>query len=145
MVLLLFLLLCMSSPAYAVNFVEILRNENDLIYLDLDSVSQRSSLGRDYIVAWVKWIPRGDKLKEQSKLYKTNSLDYIIRLSAFDKNLKQVQVLAFSAYDKKGNVIASNSWQFSPSDYSEIAPQTYGDWIYDIVMFNYNLKNERNN
>lgn len=57
---------------------------------------------------------------------------------AYDKNFKQMQLLARNVYDNRKCVIYSDSWHFSSSNFKEIVPQSYGEWVYDLVIYAYN-------
>lgn len=58
-----FFLLLLSTSAFAANFVEIVHSEHYLIYVDTDSIALRGN----HIVAWSKWIPRGEEKKGLKK------------------------------------------------------------------------------
>lgn len=126
-------------PAWAANFAEICRDENYLIYLDIDSISERTSYGHNYVVAWTKWIPRGDSHKELLRSYGIKSVGYIMQLFAFDQNMEKIQALSVNVYDKKGNVVDRYSGQFSVGKYEEVVPQTYGELMYNLVIYTYLL------
>lgn len=137
----LFLLFSLSVPACAADFVELGRDDNRLIYVDVDSIALRKTDNSEYVVAWIKMIPRGDEAKELSKEYK-KPVDYDMTFSALNKNIKQIQPLSRHLYDKKGNVIIGDSWPFQSSRYGEAIPGTVGEAIYDFVM-NYYNKNKK--
>lgn len=138
-ILLLLLILCLCAPADAVNFVEIGRDDNYLVYLDLDSIELRKAYSDEYVVAWIKYIYRGDIAKNLSKEYKKD-VGYLMAFEAYNKDYKQSQTLSETLYDKKGFAIVNDSQTFQKSKYEEIIPHTYGDLSYDLVMLYYNRK-----
>lgn len=131
-------ILIVSLPVSAANFVELGRDEDYLIYVDINSIEERSTYGNNYIVAWVKWIPRGEALKELSAIFEPKSVDCFMSFYAYDKNHKRGQRLMYTLYDKKGNVIVSDSQAFSLGQYQEIIPGSYSELFYDMVMLHYN-------
>lgn len=133
----LFFLFSLCMPVYAANFVEITRDDNYLVYIDVDSIASRTSYNHEYVVAWSKWIPRGDEAKELSKEYK-KPVNHEMSFIALNKNIKQIQTLSRHLYDKKGNIINGGSWPFQTSNYKEVIPDTYGETFYDFIMFYYN-------
>lgn len=136
-VFMLLLILCMCLPAYAANFVEIRRDEDALVYADVDSIELRKTYNNEYVVAWFKWIPRSEVAKELFKEYK-KTVDHEMQLYAFNKNVRQFQMLSRNIYNKKGNVINSGSWPFQISEYEEIVPGTYSELMYDFAIYYYN-------
>lgn len=137
--LILFLLFSLCVPVYAANFVEIARDDRYLIYIDADSIELRKTNNNEYIVAWIKWIYRGDSAKELSKEYK-QKVDHKMSFLALNRDARQMQSLSDHLYDKKGNILEDGSWQFQSSEYSEVIPNSYGELIYDFIMFYYNKK-----
>lgn len=135
--LVLFLLFSLCEPAYAVNFVEVNRDNDYLIYLDVDSIELRTSYDNEYVFVWTKWIPRGDRAKELSNVYK-NPVDYEMNGIALNKNIKQIQPLFLVIFDKTGNVVDMSDWPFEMSKYNEVIPDTYGGFIYNSAMNYYN-------
>lgn len=127
-------------PASAEIFMKINDDENYLIYVDIASVEQRTSDGNDYIVAWVKFIPRGEMLKRKLKLYQLTSIGHMSEFVAFSKDLMLSQLLAARIYDEKGKMLYDGSSEFSPDKYEEVAPETYGERVYNQVMHIYSEK-----
>lgn len=131
------LVLSFVLPANAENFVEIMDNENVLIYIDVDSVEQRTSDGNDYIVAWLKFIPRGEDLERVLKFFQLTSVGHMSEFWAFSKDLKLMQVLTVRIYDEKDKMLDETSCEFSLDRYDEVAPETYGEWLYEQAMYYY--------
>lgn len=128
------LVLLLVVPANAAKFIEIHRDEDGIISVDTDSVISRS----DYVVAWVKAIPRGRNLKSFKEVAPKAS--FVLEFIAFNKQQKQFQALIANYYDEKGNSLASDSSPFARHKYQEIAPNTLADYIYDTVMRIYKQK-----
>lgn len=136
----LFLLFSLCLPAYAVNFVEVIRDDDVLIYADVDSIELRKTNNDEYVVAWFKLIPRSEVIKESYKEYK-KIIDHEMQLFAFNKNVRQSQKLSRNIYDKTGKSIGSISSPFQFSAYSETVPGSYGEVFYDFAMTYYNKNN----
>lgn len=133
------LLFCFALPAWSANFVEIVRNDENLIYLDLDSIEMRTQAHNRYLVVWTKWISRGEEAKKDAKIYK-QPVDYIMELFACNMEQRQIQRLSSLYYNKKGQIIDKYLNEFLVSRYIDIPPQTYADWIYEIVERAYEVK-----
>lgn len=123
--------LFITSTAHAVNFVEIIRNDRWLVYVDTDSIERRD----DYLVAWTKWIPRGEQAAEARKRFK-KTIVHQMSFDAYNTQRRQTQTLHFVIYGENGTIIESDSRPFAPSGYSEIIPGTNGATLYDFIMLN---------
>lgn len=132
-VLVIFLLFCMCLPAYAVHFIEIVNDDKRIIYIDADSIETRKSGNHEYAVAWIKMIPLGDFAKELTTR-DNKTVASSMELWAFTKGAKQYQVLSMVRYDKNGALIFQESHPFEIAWCSDIVPQTFPDFFYDLVM-----------
>lgn len=132
-------IIIISSPAYAAKFETIAESDEFTVLLNIESISKRSDYGREYVVAWTKWIPKKDKSEELSKEYKSK-IDYEMVFFAFDQKFRQIQELSFSVYDLTGKIVANQSRQFYTAQYTEIIPDTLGEDMYDAVMYFYKKK-----
>ena len=132
------LILCLCVPAWAVNYVELGRNDDQLWSLDLDSVSDRG----DHLVVWVKIIPRGREVVRLKKVYK-ESVSRVMQMMAINKKLPQIQVLAVIYYSNNGSSIKSYNFRFAEHEYMEVVPDTFGDDLYNIITVYHNLKSQQ--
>lgn len=120
--------LFISLPANAANFVELTRDKNNVISVDTDSIAKRGN----YTVIWVKWIPRGD-VKKQFKERVSKEITYYLTFMAFRDKYPQYQVLSVNCYFTDNTVEQTLSSKFSNDAWEEIAPQSYGDLIYNYI------------
>lgn len=134
--LLLLLTLCLCVPANAANFVSVTSYDGGLYYVDKDSIEQRRTYNDEYVVAWIKLVPLGDKAKKDAKEYK-KPVDYELFLWALNKDAKQMQPISYVIYDKKGIIIKNDSRPFDVNNYTEIIPGSVGETVYNFVV-NYN-------
>ena len=124
---------CFSTPLYAANFVEVYRDDNILIALDTSSIEKRD----DYIVAWTKWIPRGETKTKHEKKLKTK-ISHYMEFTAYNLTLKQFQFLMRVYYSPKNSVIDSYSENFAMYRYKDVIPDSIGYLLYDLVIDYYN-------
>ena len=129
-IILILLLLSFASAANAANFMEIMRDDRFLIYIDTESIQDKDS----YCSVWEKWIPRGKEATEIKKELK-GDVDYWMRLTAHKKDAKESQTLAMYVYMKNGRIkefVSSNtplSFKWKP-----IIPGSVAEEIYDLIM-----------
>lgn len=129
----LFLLLCLCVPAYATNFVSVIKEGHYLAYVDVDSIESRKTHSDEYLVAWIKFVYLGDYAKEESRKY-MRPVDYELLLWALNKNATQTQLLSISVYDKNDSIIKRESRPFNVNNYEEIPPTSAAKEIYDFVI-----------
>lgn len=136
-------ILLIASAASAANFVEVERGDVAISYVDINSIESRSEWStRDYVVAWVKLVPKGkylSDLREDSG----EDVDYILCFYAFNLRAKQSQLLSQIVYDIDGAVIYQNSWNFNSISYKEIAPDTLNESIYLFVMEQFQMPKKK--
>lgn len=118
-----------TSTSFAANFVEIIRDENFLIFVDTESIQYKNS----HYVAWSKWILRGENAKEAKKRYK-KPVSHIMMLDAYKKESREVQLLASYTYATDGSILNSASREISVNKWDAVIPQSYGDVIYQAVI-----------
>lgn len=129
-ILTLLLLLCLCVPAYAANWVEIYKDDNGVKYVDTDSIAQHTSPeNHEYVTVWNKSV--------------TSIGELYFFFNAYNKEIKQMQMLSLYVYDEDGKLKATGAWTFEVSKYQEIIPSTFSEKIYDFVMDYYN-KNKCN-
>lgn len=119
----LFFLLYMCVPASAAIFVEIESTPSVLIYVDVDSIEKRVDYGKEYLVAWIQYVPVDKK-----------EIGHVLHLYAFNRKAKQMQILSEYVYDKTGNNTSSQTWSFLTAAYKEIAPGSSDEIAYNFVM-----------
>ena len=123
-------LMC-AAPASAVNFVEIARNKNNVVYLDLDSSKDKGT----YCLAWLKLIPSAEYAKEERIRFNYDAdVKYATALYAYNKSMKQSQILQADTHLQNGSVDAFNPVPFNPNNYKDIVPGTLEERIYIAVM-----------
>lgn len=130
----LFIIICLSiflqcADGYAGTFAEIRRDENNLIYLDISSLADKG----EYVTAWAKWISRGANLKEQKKVYGEKYAFSMINY-AYNKKVKELQLLYGYAYSKDGTILFSHKEDFSSYKYVAAVPGSYGELLWERVM-----------
>ena len=132
-----FLLLAfLASPSHAANFVEVISDEDFLVYIDIDSIESRKDYGDEYIVSWVRMIPQDEMGKKLKKEYRSD-VERIMTFAAFAPKRKQYQELRVIIYGPKGKVIEDNSMLFFSARYEEIVPESRGETIYNFVISHY--------
>lgn len=124
------ILFAFVATSHAANFVEILRNEEYLVYIDIESMQDKSM----YVSVWEKWIPRGRTAIEAKKAYKSD-VDFYMNLCAYKKDSREWQPLAFYAYLKNGKieqeVSAHEPYSFK---WEPIVPGSIGEDMYRLIM-----------
>ena len=128
------IMLCLSvllqcSGAYAANFVEVLREDKYIIYLDISSLEDKG----DYVTVWEKWVYRGGKLQEWKKKH-GEKFAYDMILWAYKTNAKESQILSWYAYGNDGVVLDSNNGTFSPYSFTPLPPNSIGESLWGRVM-----------
>lgn len=124
----LLLIFCVVSMASAANFVEIGRDENYLIYIDMDSLQNKG----DYLTCWIKTIPRGKELEKLNKNSK-NKLSFIMLFSAYKVNERQMQALATYFYYEDSDHETILNRNLTINGWEEIIPQTYAEFIWEYL------------
>jgi hypothetical protein len=129
-------LIRIPSKSYANNFVEIVRDDNALYSLNIDTVEDRI----DHVVAWIKFIPRGTSVAETKVNGK--KIDHILMFMAVNKNQRQIQSLT-ELYYLNGSVVNSYKNSYTKYRYDEVVPESYGQTIYDAIIYTNNLLEEK--
>lgn len=132
--LVLFLLLSLCTPVYAVNFVEISRYEDCIV--DVDSIEGHTSDNHEYVVVWLRMIPGEDMVRELFNEY-GETVDHTMIFVAFHENRRLMQVLHANLYDKKGNIIDNYSHPFKMSECEEVTSGSLAESLYEYVWYNY--------
>lgn len=122
-------LILLCSIANAANFIEISRDEKNLLLLDISSLRDNG----DYVTVWTKWVSRGENLKEKKKVF-GEKYAYMLMLQAFNKNIKEMQVNYGHAYSNDGKVLHTFENAFSSYKFEPVAPGSYGEALWDMVM-----------
>lgn len=128
-------LFCFTGISQAAsNFIEIARDDNYLVYLDADSLEDKGN----YVLAWTKWIPRGEALKNEQETCRSK-IDHSMILVAQNKKARQYQVL-YRIFYYRSNVVSSEKIKFNSSNYSQIIPGSYAEFIWEATMKIYRNK-----
>lgn len=127
MILVFLLMLCVATTASAANFVEIIRDDSFLVYLDLDSLQDKG----DYLTCWTKWIPRGKEAQQYKNYYKKTVVHQMI-ISAYKKNTCQKQDIAIYTYFKEGNYSEDLVRNLTSEGWQDIIPQSYGESVWKV-------------
>lgn len=132
------------APASAANFVEVIRDDKNLVYIDLASVQDKQY----YYTVWEKWIPRTIEIKhiiqkalEQSRhniKISADDFSHQLILCAYHKTEPKYETLAIYYYDKNGNTILRESLPFDPYQWSDIPPNTYAEYLHKWIINNIN-------
>lgn len=122
------LIFCFAYTASAANFVEIIRDDNFLIYIDVDSLQDKG----DYLTCWTKWIPRGKELERYNKMTK-KKVSHLMGFDAYKVNDHQSQRLAEYYYYKNGEHEKNFAWNLTSNGWEELVPQSYGEFIWGRV------------
>lgn len=122
------LILCVASTSRAVDFVEIIKDDNFLIYIDADSMQKEG----DYWTFWTKWIPRGEQLKLINKT-KNKKVSHIMQFSAFKIKIPQRQLLAEYYYYKNGEYEKNFASEFIYNGWQEVPPESYAKLFWEII------------
>lgn len=120
--LLLVLMLCLGSTAWAVDFVKINDGSTSIVYVDRDSMQTRDG----YVVAWVKWIPMGSSAQELKKIFK-KEISHYLNFGAYHMDYSQYQDLSTTYYDKTGGSVRTFTNPFDPNNYWEAI---LGEYLY---------------
>ena len=129
-------LFAFASQALAVDFIEVVSDDNFLIYVDFNSIEYRQDYADNYIVVWTQWFPRGETRKDMQKNIH-EGIGHILFLDALNPERRQWQALSSITYGLKGNQLEDHSTRFSSINYEEIPPGSYGSAIYDFVIKHY--------
>jgi len=119
---------CIASTANAANFVEIYRDNNYLVYLDLDSFQNKG----DYATCWTKLIPMGKELERQNKAFNKN-VSHFINFGAYKLNEHQLQFLSGYVYFENGADLVLLHSDFSIYNWQEIVPESIGEYIWKSI------------
>lgn len=119
---------CIASTANAANFVEIHRDDNFIIYLELDSFQNKG----DYATCWTKLIPRGKFLERQNKLNKKN-VSHFMRFDAYKLNEFQIQLLQAIVYFKDGGNNTLYSSNLLANKWEEVVPGSIAEAVWKSV------------
>ena len=120
---LLFLFLCIfitinSTSANAEEgYIQILKTDDSAYSLYIPSVEDRG----EYIVGWIK------RTLIETQSIDGKVIDYVMTLCAAHKEMKQMQLLSQAIYDKEGNVIQVNSFQFNSNGWKDCIPNSNGE------------------
>lgn len=122
---------CFSTPLHAANFVEVYRDDKYLLAIDTSSIEKRDG----HIVAWTKYILRGEAKTKEEKRLKTK-VDFLMQFSVYNPSKKQSKTLSWFYYSPNREVVDKGSISFS--QYEDIIPGTLGELLYDLVTDYYN-------
>ncbi len=122
-------ILLQCSGAYAENFVEVARDENFIVYIDLSSLKDQG----EYVTVWEKWILRGKALEKEKKI---SGLEFAYHMFsyAYKTNIKESQIISRYDYDNDGMVLDSHNWTFSPYEFNPLVPGSIGEFLWERVM-----------
>jgi hypothetical protein len=140
-----FIMLFSTMQAEATSFAQIIRDTEAVYYLDVDSVQLRSGNGSEYVVGWIKYIPRGAALRGYNNISRRlgkNKVDSLMLLYAINPNVRQLQEISSVIHDVHGGVLETSENGFSSYSYKEVVPSSYGEVIYDAILNCYNKKKE---
>ncbi|NLV82885.1 MAG: hypothetical protein GXZ18_07845 [Synergistaceae bacterium] len=134
----LIMLIFICVPSYAEEgYVEILRNDNLILSVNVGTVEYRNEKG--YVIACSKWISRGKSLINDKKVYGENFSHFLI-LGAFNPKYKHTHIISIVVYDKSRKILNSPTL-FELTQWDEVIPNSTGEKLYDYVMAVY--KNRR--
>ena len=115
-----------ASVALAANWMEILRNDNVLISIDLDSIKHKNGKIR----AWEKWIFRSEKvIKEWQKILKVRP-EYSLNYNEYDVNNETKRLLSSTYYAKNGSAIDSIGEDYRAN---RIVPDSILEYVFKIL------------
>lgn len=135
--LVLFLLFCMCVPAYADNLVELFTGTKNIIYVDVDSIELRKDKNNEYVQVRTLWFPKGEQIEELFESYK-KEVGYQVMIWALNTKARQWQSLSVIAFDTKNNMFDDDTRPFKVSQYDDVIPSSYSQYIYEPVMDYYN-------
>lgn len=117
---------CGSSLARAEEgYVELARNDYGVFSLHLPSVEDRGT----YVVGWIKIILRGENKPIDGKKPYNHMVLY-----AANKESKQLQRIAISIHDKKGEMIIGDNHPLNPMQWEECLPNSFGEMLWNAII-----------
>lgn len=126
----LFLNIFLQCPsAYAANYLEVHRDENYIVTLDVSSLKDHG----DYVTVLEGWIFRGEVLEEQKKISGKN-FSYVLFVRAYKVSDKKFQIMRYAEYSEDGKCLESFQIPYDPNKFKTIPPNSFGVSIWEKVM-----------
>lgn len=128
------MLLAQNDEEY---YVEIGSTNSGTTYsLYVPSVERRSHYSGDYLVGWVRCIYSEQDAENLEKEFDLKTRpDHEMVLYAANENVRQIQVLSGTYYDREGNVIDSYSVPFLTVRWEECIPGSIGEGIWEDITY----------
>ena len=137
---LLFLSFFIALPVFSASWVQIAEKT----YLDIDSlttyIDEYDSIKTNQKVYWLKELNDGSEyFKKIEKEYNTK-IWYTMTQRLVNTNKKTNSIKTIISYDLKGNVVFSYTFPDFLLKWDSIVPNTYGEFLYDVVTHENDLR-----
>jgi hypothetical protein len=128
------IILLSATVASASKWVLVGKYDEETIYVDTESVKDRSSKRKVWeYYGWVKWIPRNNSLNKYKQTY-GSSFSYYLELWHVNKDCDNYYITNDAYYSTKGSILDSNNYYTAILDKQPIMPDTIGNEIAKTIL-----------
>lgn len=137
---LLFLSLFITLPVFSASWVQI----GEKTYLDIDSlttyIDEYDSIKTNQKIYWLKKLNDGSEYFKKIEKEYNSKIWYTMTQRLVNTNKKTSSVKTIIYYDLKGNVVSSYTFPDYLLKWDSIVPNTYGEFLYDVVTHENDLR-----
>ena len=136
---LLFTFILFALPVNAAKWVQL----NDDTFIDLESIknySQYSYPNSEQKIFWIKQNLENSESAKTTKEELNKNLKYGLTQIIIDTNKKILAIKSYVHYDENNERIAGGSLEHFELMWVDIAPETFGDMLYDVITHERQLK-----
>ena len=137
---LLFLSLFITLPVFSASWVQI----GEKTYLDIDSlttyIDEYDSIKTNQKIYWLKELNDGSEYFKKIEKEYNSKIWYTMTQRLVNTNKKTSSVKTIIYYDLKGNVVSSYTFPDYLLKWDSIVPNTYGEFLYDVVTHENDLR-----
>ena len=124
------------TPSFAAEWFSLAKDGGTEYFIDIDSVAERKSAGKRYIVLWTKEVYSKPIAREEIN---GGKYDTEVKMLALDPSSPRMKILKISWY-LKGKSVDGLSQNFNDDSYDEIIPDSVGQVYYECGMIVYRKK-----